>query len=359
MQSPLEGFLQDHVEAVGGLWEEIEPQVYDVLWPDEDESVRMTLDPDALPEHPSAGLLAFGNPILDQLLEGARARGRVALAYLADVHLTPHALERRVRPDLALPEGAVLQVEAVRPLYVTHTLFWFEATFLSDEKEQALYSAAVDSYYGRTVRHLGPLLEGERLSEARPWPYPDAPALGLSISYLKAREQVMRTMTAEANNRKGEMKGRLVLQTERMVRYFTDLKEELEERLEKTVARGEDGESLRLRLEGLGREEALRLEEMGRKTMLRVHLKLINLLHLKIPWLFLTTHLMAAKGKGARANAPALEVPLNLTWDPLLEKTNALDCPGCGHPTYTLVWTRRRELGCPACADLHSPPQAR
>ena len=63
MPDPLEEFLIDYVDAVGGLADEIEPQVFDVLMPDVGDPAfsawaetpqRITFDPDALPEHPSA-----------------------------------------------------------------------------------------------------------------------------------------------------------------------------------------------------------------------------------------------------------------------------------------------------------------
>ena len=34
-QSPLEGFVRDYVDVTGGAWDEIEPQVYDLLLPTE------------------------------------------------------------------------------------------------------------------------------------------------------------------------------------------------------------------------------------------------------------------------------------------------------------------------------------
>src|SRR5437867_1368864 len=142
MPDPLETFLIEYADAVGGLADQIEPQVYDVLLPDADQSQRIAFDPDALPEHPSAQLLSFGSTLLDAWLLQAHARGRVAIAYLDDVHLHPHALEQRVRRDLVLPDALTLEIQTMRPFYVSHALFWFEVTFVSDEKEQALYPIA-------------------------------------------------------------------------------------------------------------------------------------------------------------------------------------------------------------------------
>jgi hypothetical protein len=345
MPDPLEQFLLEYVDAAGGLADAIEPQVYDVLLPNADTPLRVAFDPDALPEHASAQLLTFGSALLDDWLEQAQARGRVGLAYLDDLHLTPHALDQRVRRELVLPEGLALQIETMRPRYVTHSLFWFEVTYISDEKEQALYPVAVERYYGRQVRYLDALLESERFSEIRRWHYPDAASLPLDHAYLAAREAVARTVRAEAHTRQHQNQQRLVEQTGKMQRYYADLRAELAERVEKATARGEELEALRLRQAALAREEALRLDELERKSQLRVQLKLTNLLHVKIPRLFVNTRLVAVEGKRAAFRPTAL----TLTWDPLVEKTDALTCPGCHHPTFELRLGRQNELRCPNC----------
>lgn len=299
MSDPLEQFLLEYVETVGGLTDAIEPQVYDVLFPESDKPLRVAFDPDALPEHPSAQLLTFGSALLDELLEKAHTRGRAAIAFLDDVHLAPHALEQRVKRDLVLPQELTLQLSAVRPLYVTHSIFWFEVTFIGDEKDQVLHPLAVDRHYARQVRYLEPILEGERLVDSRRWAYPDAAARPLDQAYLIARDGVERTVKAELNTRQHDMKARLATQTERMKRYYADLRAELNERVEKATARGEETESLRARLAALDREEALRLEELQRKAQLRVQLRLTNLLHVKIPRLFLSAQLTFGDNKRA------------------------------------------------------------
>ncbi|MBI4786053.1 MAG: hypothetical protein HY782_03280 [Chloroflexi bacterium] len=344
MPDPLEDFLIEYVDTVGGLADEIEPQVYDVLLPDADAPQRLAFDPDALPEHPSAQLLTFGSALLDELLARAQARGRIGWAFLDDAHLAPHALAQRVTHDLALPDAVTLRIETMRPLYVTHSLFWFEVTYLSDEKEQALYPLAVDRYYGREVRYLDALLDGERLSETRRWAFADAASLPLDRAYLAAREAVVRTARAQVHTRQQEIQQRLVEQTERMQRYYADVRAELAERIEKARARGDETASLALRQDALNREEALRLDELARKAQVRVQLRLVNLLHVKIPRLFIHTRVTAKPFPTVR---PAT---LTLTWDPLVEKTDALVCPNCRQPTFELRIHRQGELHCPNCA---------
>ena len=54
--SPLEQFVRAFVEAVDGAWDEIEPQVYDLLT--ETELLQVTFEPEALPDLPRAQLAA-------------------------------------------------------------------------------------------------------------------------------------------------------------------------------------------------------------------------------------------------------------------------------------------------------------
>ena len=347
MADPLETFLIEYVDAVGGLADEIEPQVYDVLMPDAETPQRIAFDPDALPEHPSAQLLTFGSALLDNLLERAKSRGRIGRAFLDDVHLTPHALSQRIARELVLPAPVTLRVETIRPRYVTHSLFWFEVTYLGDEKEQSLHPIAVDRHYGRQVRYLDALLDGDRLADTRRWAFADAKTLPLDQAYRVARDAVVRTVRAEINTRQHHAQTGLSEQTERMKRYYADLRAELEERLEKATARGDETDSLRLRRDALNREEALRLDELARKAQVRVQFQLANLLHVKIPRLFITVRVIAADGKPGVALRPA---SLTLTWDPLTEKTDALACPHCQHPTFELRMSRQAGLHCPECA---------
>ncbi len=66
---PLEDFLRDYAETTGGVWDEVEPQVYDLMLPGgegegarEPEMVRLVFDPEALPEHPGANWPATARP---------------------------------------------------------------------------------------------------------------------------------------------------------------------------------------------------------------------------------------------------------------------------------------------------------
>ena len=207
--TPLEQFVRDYVEITGGVWEEVEPQVYDVLLPADDETaqrdaggreiLRMAFDPEALPEHAAAQLAGFGTPLVDRLLSGAVRRGRYALVYLNGLNLSPYDLTARVRRALTLPDDASLEFGRMRPLDFAQAVFWFEATFVSDQKEDEILSAAVDLHSGRQVRHLDQLLGSSQLAEEPSLHLAEARRQSVAAAYPAARQEVLRTLGALAN----------------------------------------------------------------------------------------------------------------------------------------------------------------
>src|SRR5260370_1125265 len=185
----LEEFVRDYLEASGGGWGEVEPHVYDVQLPaagsegEGREVMRIAFDPEALPEHPDSQLASYGTPFIDRLLAAAVARGRYARLYLIGLNLAPHDLVSHLHRALTLPEQATLKPVDARPLHLAQALFWFQGTFVSDQKEQEIVPVALDLHYGRLVRHLDQLLEHSRLAEAPSLPLPEAPRLRLAPAY--------------------------------------------------------------------------------------------------------------------------------------------------------------------------------
>ncbi|MEJ7639080.1 MAG: hypothetical protein WKF75_14190 [Singulisphaera sp.] len=351
----LEAFLRDYADVVGGLWDEVEPQVFDLMLPPpagpggggggEPEVVRVAFDPEALPEHPGAQLASFGTPMVDRLLADAMQCGRRAELYLVGLNLAPQNLAGRAGRSLTLSSGLELRVGRVRPLHSPQAVFWFEATFVSDQKEQELLPVAVDLHQGRQVRHLERLLDHSHLGES-PWsPLPEARHGGLASAYPLARGRVVRTVAALANVRVRELGERLDRQVARMTRYYADLRAEMEEQAERARTRDEDAAQAAARREGVDREERLRVAELRQKGTLRVHLRLTNLLVVHQPKLSLRA---------------TLEVPgssptsLELVWDPLIEGLEAPACPACGQPTFAFELAPRGRLACPSC--VASPP---
>jgi len=356
--SPLEQFFRDYVEVIGGACDEVEPQVYDVLVPPDemaadrsltDEDVlRVAFDPEAIPEHPGAQLASLGTPLIDRLLEDAMRRGRGAQAYVNGLNLAPHDLRGRIRRVLALAEGLKLTIERVRPLYFAQAVFWFQATFISDQKEQEILPIAVDLHSGREVRHLEALLDRARLTEQPSTFLAEARRPSVAAIYPTVRAQVVRTVASLANTRGRELSQRVERQIRRMVRYYGDLRSELDVQIRRARDRGEDLAKFDPRREAIDREERLRVADLRRKSTLRVQLRLANLLLIRQPKLLLRSTVTCQR-------RPTATTQLDLVWDPLTESLEAATCPRCQSPTYVFQLDSRSQPACPAC---HNRPYA-
>lgn len=362
--SPLEHFIRDYVETVGGVWDEIEPQVYDILLPEAaDQAVsqgqsplvlRLALDPEALPEHPQAQLASLGTPAVDRMLQSALKRGRAVDLYLSGLNLQPHQLPAKAARAVTLPAGTALDVHRARLLDFPQMAFWFEATFITDQREQEILPAAIDLHYGRQVRHLDALLDAGRLSESSSVSLPEIPGCGRAAAYLTARDQVLRSVVSLANMRARELAERLERQTVRLTRYYDDLRQELEEQAARAAARQEPDQTRFLsRRTALDHERQLRIAELRKKTALSVRLRLLNLLVIHQPKILLLTSVV--NQPAGKASTP---IPLALVWDPLVEAIEAVPCPLCGRPTFELA-SHRSGLACPGCPAASLEPVRR
>jgi hypothetical protein len=370
--TPLERFVREYVDSIGGAWDIVEPDVYDVLVPlDSGASavddagrgiVRIAFDPEALPEHASAQLASFGAPLIDRWLEDAMRRGRTAQAHLVGLNLSPHDLTGRVRRALTLAPGLEITIERVRPLEFPQAIFWFQATFASDQKEQEIVPLAIDLHYLRQTRQLEQLLDPARLAEQPAQRLAEVRRASLVAAYPIARDRVLRTFIAMANGRCRELNERTERQVARMTQYYADLRSELAEQRDRALSRdpnAADHTKFANRLEALSREETLRISELRSKSTLQVHLRLLNVLVVQQPKLLIRAVLAtnAPQPVGPprrievkRAVAPHTPTPIELVWDPLVEVIEAPPCPVCKRPSYAFSVLRFGSAACTDCA---------
>ena len=372
--NPLETFLQDYADQVGGLWDLVEPQVYDLLLPEVrapdrdgaagpavpgDHAVRVALDPEALADHPGCQFLAFGTPLLETVLADAQRLGRHARASVVGLNTRPRDLQPHLGRTLDLPRDAILTIQDVRPQTVPIAVFWFTATFVSDEKEQQTSAVAIDLHQGRQVRHLDRLLDQAHLYEGVPEDLPRAPCMDLREAYQKARERVVRTLGAAANTKRRALEARRLRQEARMEHYYRDLRAENEQRISRALRRNQDPARGLARRVAIDREEKLRLAELRKTSALRIHLRLTNLLQVLQPKVAIEARLsLRPKARpqrivpGQAAPAPGRSAPVQLLWDPLVESLEAPACPRCARPTFALRLDARADAwSCPECGS--------
>jgi hypothetical protein len=347
--SPLESFVRDYVDVTGGVWEQVEPQVYDLLLPsdptaadtgtDGREILRVTFDPEAVSEHPGSQLASFGTPLIDRLLTSAVEQGRFARAYVNGLNLVSHGLQNRIRRAISLPEPLQIEIARTRSLNFPQAVFWFSATFVSDQKEDEILPVAMDLHYSRQVRHLDKLLDEQRLAAEPAMLLPEAQHCSLAEAYPMARERVVRTLATLVNTRRRELNERVERQIARMTRYYADVSSELTEQQSRARDRDAGLEKYKTRREAIDREQRLRITELRQKSTLHVQLRLVSVLLIQQPKLRIESKLTSKRPP----------IPLELIWDPLTEMVEAVPCPNCLTPTLIFKLDRLSHLACPSC----------
>jgi hypothetical protein len=352
--SSLERFMRRYLDSAGGMWEEREPQVYDVLLPpppvdaplaevSADRLLRIAFDPEALPEHAGAQLASFGTPFVDELLRDACARGRVARFHMIGLNASPPQAEQRLRRGVRLADGLEMRIDRLRALSFAEAVYWFHAAFVSDQKEEEILPLAIDLHHLRQVRHLDQLLVRSRLAEQPGQALPEAWRHSLLDGYVAAREEALRTFSVLANARGRALADRLDKQGARISRYYADLRGELAGQARRQREHGAALERLTARREAIDREEQLRIAELKQKSGLRVQTRLLQLLIVEQPKLL---GQMSIFDERRRLHGSA-----EVIWDPLLGAVEPVDCIACRRPTLALSLTRRGEVVCPDCHE--------
>ena len=299
--------------------------------------MRVTFDPEALADHPQAQLASLGTPLLDQMLLDSVERARLVELHLVGLNLQAHQIPARVARSISLDESLRLEIRNIRPLDFPQIVFWFEATFTADQREQEIIPLAIDLHYGRQVRHLEELLDQRRLSESPPLTLPEAAGITRAAAYFAAREQAVRTVSSLANTRARELSERLNKQVSRMNRYYDDLLRELNEQSARSAARGgEPDAKFQSRRDTLKSERELRIAELRRKNSLTARMRLLNALIVHQPKLEVQAAIVEY-GQVRPGTRPFPAHPLKLVWDPLMESLEPASCPSCGRPTFELI----------------------
>lgn len=378
--SPLERFVRDYVEARDGVWDEIEPGVYDLLI--DSATIKVAFDPEALPEHPQAQLASLGSPLIDGMLNDAATRFGAARLYRIGLNLHPHDIESRVRRALTTPADATTRVDRVRALHFPQAIYWFKAIFTGDQKEEEIIPAAMDLHHLREVRHIEALLASDRLSIEPQAMLAVARHASPRSGYLAARERAARTAGALLNARRREWSSLVERQIGRMSAYYAQLRVEADEQATRTRSRGESiakkGKSvgsskedglasangsasqgtvnsasatdlkstllesearIAARLEAINREERLRIAELRQKSTVRASMKLASLMIVQQPKLLMHVSIVMKDRSSAT---------IEVVWDPLTESIESVSCPRCGRPTFAFR-VDRFGLFCETC----------
>lgn len=350
--NPIEELTMKYILSVEGDYEQVEPQVYDVVLSDSiakrldmpisNEMYRVTFDPEALTDHPDAQLLIFGHPTLDHIFSMAHEQGAVGRIFLSGFNLEPYQLLLKLRQQLAIDKELKVEFGIPRVLHFTLWFYWFQATFICDEKIQHLFEVGVDQYYGRLTRHFQEILKSAEITTTPIVPYPDVVGITPIKAYSLARSETIIRLKSVIRNYKAKLEAHLNRESDQITKYFDNMAAEIDGQKKKMLDLDKDDGVIQQKKRSLELEKQARLIELKRKMTLKVDLKLMNFLSVTLPKILTPLKLTSKRH---------LSTDLFVVWNPLTETVEPISCPYCGNPTLELIQSSQSVIHCGLCKN--------
>ena len=343
--SPLEQFLRDYAEVSGGMWDEVEPQVYDLMLPARDGGgehtvVRVAFDPEAIPEHPEAQLASRGTPLVDRLLADAVEHARRVVLYVIGLNLAASGLQDRVRRGFA-PPGLRSRSSPCVPC-----CFRRRSSGLKP-RSSAIRKSRRSSRWRSTCIMAGrfdisiacSISDGWRRRLPSPWRKPGIRGWRPPI---RSRDRVFRTLAALANTAIASSRTGWRVSSN----ASADTTAIFDPRWKSsTIEPRTEVRTRRVSRAGWKHSSARSSSALpiSPEEPVASALAALNLVEIHQPKLLVETTV----SDPARKPNPVV-TRLEWVWDPLIESVEATACPQCHQPTYELTLTRQGGLGCPA-----------
>jgi hypothetical protein len=348
--SELADFMLDGFRQAGGLVEPPAYGVYEVLLPEEvarrwSVSVYQRL---AFADELSAevadleevAVVGYGHPLVETLMEEARAEPACVWVYVNDLRLDKRGLLSLACKALAFPNARPSAVEhkGESTALCHYVRFNFKAALITDEKRERLVAVVMDAQAGFAVPELVHIDQLARLEEEStcgcllPAPVRWLPGHEvLSQPVLegllqRATHAALDELTAplEALHRRAAR--HLELDRARLTGYYDDIARDLQRR----IKRAEDPArraSLEEKLAAAQAERGAKLADVEAKYRLRVELELVNLQVIAQPKVLLPV----------RVGNRTASVERAVVWDPLLHRIEPLACDVCGRAATRLM----------------------
>jgi hypothetical protein len=347
--SELEQFVVGYIRQTGGIIEPIAPKVYEALLP-EKLAAELGTDPyqqiafTDLPNGQKVLRLGYNHPLVEEMVNGARAEPAPLHVYVNNLRLTKTGLQELARESWGVSNCRIVElprrtIGRIRNHYV---YFNFKAALTSDEKQERLVAVLMDARTGCRVPSPEPILQAANALEPDDllkslsdgplrWPEPDGrPSQPLALPTLTALLEQAKTAVLH------ELSGPLLDQQKRATRfqsldearlneYYDEIEQDLQQRLRSATP--ERRASLESKLASTREERAFKLTDVAERYRLYLDLTLINVMIVTQPKLSLTVGL---ENRTSKAEVQAV-------YDPLLHKLEPLVCQACGETAEQVI----------------------
>jgi hypothetical protein len=343
--SELQSFVLDYLEEQGGIAEPAGSAIFDVLLPEATAdalgSASLQTWAFADPGVPDDEVLwlTLNTPVIERMIEAARANPTATQYLIGDVRLNKQGLADLAREAWLLPNARIIEPHGSMTVRVlnSYLLFNFKVALLSDDKQEQMVSVLLDAQGGYALSSA----ETEQILLAAQPKTPDTiqptmregivrwhvgknenplPVRDINtLNVLLERAQIaVIDLLAEPIKRLQKRSARfLALDEARLNAYYDEVEQDL--RLRAARAVGERVANLNEKLALTASERQNKLEDAVTRYQVRADLALINVMLIQQPKLALPLQLQNRKTQRG----------IVAVYDPLLHRIEPLLCEVC------------------------------
>jgi len=348
--SELADFVLNVFRQAGGIVEPPAYGIYEALLPEKVASrwnepayQRLAFADEAPADVVSVGdvtVVGYGHPLVETLMEEARAEPACVLVHVNDVRLNKRGLLTLARQSLAFPNARLSEAprKGETAALCHYVRFNFKAALITDEKRERLVSVVMDAQTGFAVPELARIEQLARLEEESAFGH----LLAAPVRWLPGNQPLSRPvleglleratraardeLAAPLETLHRRAARYLELDRARLTGYYDDIARDLQRRIERA---SDDARrtSLEDKLAAAQAEREAKLADVEAKYRLRVELELINLQVIAQPKILLPVRIGNRTAKVERV----------AVWDPLLHRIEPMACDVCGRPATRLM----------------------
>ena len=341
----LKDFVREVIETKGGIAEEKEKGVLEVLLPKNvgkdlfgKEYERFSF----LSDRKQTKFITYGSPLLDKVISLTEDTGKKARFFVEDIHLKKKSLTSLIEDNFDFPNARKLGSLIDREIICSYLLINFRVSIISDERREEIVTTVVDEHtlrIGReTVNPILKLLYRKETSPKNIKRYPIVKRYPIEKVYERAKKAAILNLDQSLKEVEESSLRRLQRDITRLWNYYKDLKKEIKKRRMKNPY-PEKREELSSKMKAVEMEFERKKQDLVDKYSLKVTLEPINACRVYLPKIVTDYEIQRKTSKKK----------LEFFWNPLTEEIEPLVCEACLKDTYAMYLCNELHLICPNC----------
>lgn len=323
-------FVREALTLAGAEWDEPEPDIVEALLPDSGDLRRATFEPEIAREEKGTEIAAHGSPFVEDLARLGLSRGRLGRVYLSPPPSPPPGLARAY--DLR-----ALKVSRGdwSPRSWTTWVFAFGSHIVGEFRRDSIHFCAIDGASLRIVRRFEEAFARFPPGDTGPPPAGDR---GFEECYAAGRKEALQAAEISFRTALRQAGEDLAHDLARLGRYYDGLIEEMNADMDRTEAQDPRRTSILSRMQATRVERDRAAAQARERHALSLEVEVLGALGVVYPRQTAVLTLGEGNARGTSVEA---------VWDPIRDQFEALGCPACGRPSYSLQLTGRTvNCGC-------------